>query len=404
MMALFNSKSSKKALVLCTIAVFIFIFYLSSIYSSIDTGQNNSSSSRSSYHKKKPFSSIFSASSTISSIFLDNKITCSSKKKLFTNFNKITSSAKSAKKSQEKILVLTPLKDAEAYLDRYFELLDRTIYPNYLISLAFLVSDSSDNTIASLQSHIQKVQSRSWWRFDRFDSVRIFKKDFDFDLPNDQRHKYEMQPLRRSIMARSRNWLLSAALKPDISWVAWIDVDVVEYPKTIFEDLMRADVDVVVPNCLLDREDHAFWAYDKNNWQETDDSRKVQEGLEPDFVLLEGYYEFPTYRYLVSLSLLLVRVLKTQSSVLLTPYYVCVCTMQMVDMPTDVASDYKVPLDGVGATFTLVKAHVHREGALFPAFPYQHQVETEGFAKIAKAMGFSVYGLPGYIIYHVQNH
>jgi hypothetical protein len=76
----------------------------------------------------------------------------------------------------------------------------------------------------------------------------------------------------------------------------------------------------------------------------------------------------------------------------------------MVDMPTEVASDYKVSLDGVGATFILVKAHVHREGAMFPAFPYQHQIETEGFAKIAKAMGFLVYGLPGYIIYHVQNH
>lgn len=31
-------------------------------------------------------------------------------------------------------------------------------------------------------------------------------------------------------------------------------------------------------------------------------------------------------------------------------------------MPTDVSPDYKVELDGVGATFTLVKAHVHREG------------------------------------------
>lgn len=75
----------------------------------------------------------------------------------------------------------------------------------------------------------------------------------------------------------------------------------------------------------------------------------------------------------------------------------------MVDMPTHLGSDLKVPLDGVGATFTLVKAHVHREGAIFPAFTYQHQVETEGFAKIAKSMGFSVYGLPGYLIYHVQN-
>jgi 2-hydroxychromene-2-carboxylate isomerase len=51
----------------------------------------------------------------------------------------------------------------------------------------------------------------------------------------------------------------------------------------------------------------------------------------------------------------------------------------------------------------LVKANVHREGANFPAYAYQHQVETEGFAKMAKAMGFGVYGLPAYLIYHINN-
>jgi cellulose synthase/poly-beta-1,6-N-acetylglucosamine synthase-like glycosyltransferase len=221
---------------------------------------------------------------------------------LFTNFNHITSSAHHAQQNKEKILVLTPLKNAEPYLDRYFQLLDQTTYPNHLISLAFLVSDSSDNTLEALDHHIRKIQSRRRWQWhdQRFESISVFKKDFDFDLPIKARHTYQMQPLRRSIMARSRNWLLSAALKADISWVAWIDVDVVEYPTTIFEDLMRADADVVVPNCLLKRDDHAFWAYDKNNWQETDDSRRIQEGLDQDFVLLEGYYEFPTYRYLVS--------------------------------------------------------------------------------------------------------
>ncbi|KAI7881194.1 Anp1-domain-containing protein [Mucor mucedo] len=344
------SLSSKRILVFCTLIVFLFIFYLSSSLYYSGTTQ----------HKR-----------CLLPKFISNYK--KSDHKVFTDLNLITSSPYGRK---EKLLVLTPLKDAEPYLERYFELLDGTTYPNELISLAFLVSDSSDNTVAALESHIHRIQSRSTWfgKSHSFASVRIFKKDFEFNLSGEERHKYEMQPLRRSIMARSRNWLLTAALTPDIAWVAWVDVDVVHYPATIFGDLMRADVDVVVPNCLLKREDNEFWAYDKNNWQETDASRRIQEDLNADFVLLEGYYEFPTYRYL------------------------------MVDMPTEVGLDYKVPLDGVGATFTLVKAHVHREGAMFPPFTFQHQVETEGFAKIAKAMGFSVYGLPGYLIYHVQNH
>ncbi|RCI06167.1 Golgi mannosyltransferase complex subunit [Rhizopus stolonifer] len=74
--------------------------------------------------------------------------------------------------------------------------------------------------------------------------------------------------------------------------------------------------------------------------------------------------------------------------------------LAMVDMPTHGDPLAPVPLDGVGATFTLVKAHVHREGVIFPPFVFQHQVETEGLAKMAKAMGFGVYGLPAYLIYH----
>jgi hypothetical protein len=59
-----------------------------------------------------------------------------------------------------------------------------------------------------------------------------------------------------------------------------------------------------------------------------------------------------------------------------------------------------IELDGVGGTFLMLRADVHRAGANFPAFPVKHQLETEGFAKMAKLMGFGIYGLPDYIIYH----
>ena len=45
-----------------------------------------------------------------------------------------------------------------------------------------------------------------------------------------------------------------------------------------------------------------------------------------------------------------------------------------------------MPLDGVGGTALLVKAEVHRDGAMFPAFPFYHLIETEGFAKIFDQM------------------
>ena len=61
-----------------------------------------------------------------------------------------------------------------------------------------------------------------------------------------------------------------------------------------------------------------------------------------------------------------------------------------------------VPLDGVGGHVLLVKADVHREGLVFPSVLFDHQVETEGFAKMAKALGHQPYGLPGYVVHHAQ--
>ena len=51
-------------------------------------------------------------------------------------------------------------------------------------------------------------------------------------------------------MARARNYLLSAALKPDHSWVYWRDVDIVDSPKKILEDFVAHDRDIIVPSML----------------------------------------------------------------------------------------------------------------------------------------------------------
>ncbi len=79
----------------------------------------------------------------------------------------------------------------------------------------------------------------------------------------------------------------------------------------------------------------------------------------------------------------------------------------------------EIPLDGVGGVSLLVRAEVHRKGIVlvtrlrplshsltdhlgvdFPVKPVDHQIETEGLAKLAKIAGYSVYGLPNYVIWH----
>jgi hypothetical protein len=45
---------------------------------------------------------------------------------------------------------------------------------------------------------------------------------------------------------------------------------------------------------------------------------------------------------------------------------------------------------------------VHRSGINFPAYAFENQAETEGFAKMAKRAGYTVYGLPNYVVWHVD--
>lgn len=45
-----------------------------------------------------------------------------------------------------------------------------------------------------------------------------------------------------------------------------------------------------------------------------------------------------------------------------------------------------------------MKADVHRDGAMFPAFPFYHLIETEGFAKMAARLGWHATGLPNYFV------
>jgi hypothetical protein len=49
-----------------------------------------------------------------------------------------------------------------------------------------------------------------------------------------------------------------------------------------------------------------------------------------------------------------------------------------------------------------VKAEIHRNGLNFPAYPYQHQLDSEAFAKAAKVEGYNIVGLPNYKVYHAD--
>ena len=153
---------------------------------------------------------------------------------------------------EERVLILTPLRDAVYYIPQYFDLLSALTYPHHLIDLAFLVGDSQDDTMGALAQELERVQNSG---SEPFRSAMIVEKDFGVHLSQEvsDRHGFEAQGPRRKAMGRARNYLLSAALKPEHSWVYWRDVDIQDSPDKIIEDFVAHDRDVLVPNIWFHR-------------------------------------------------------------------------------------------------------------------------------------------------------
>ena len=249
--------------------------------------------------------------------------------------------------SRPRVLILTPVKDAEGSLVTYANGLERLCYPRESLSLGMLESDSVDGTYALLQGLQPQLEKR-------FSRVSLFKRDFGFHLPPGvPRWAPAFQQFRRAVLARARNHLLMRALD-DEDWVLWLDVDVVDYPPDLIETLLSAQRDIVHPHCVLEPGGPTF---DVNAWRDKGES--VMSDLR--------------------------------------------------------GADGPVRIDSVGGSVLLVRADCHRDGLIFPPFPYgqrnpkirdEHpiwgagEIETEGFGMMAHDMGLQCWGLPDYEVIH----
>ena len=138
--------------------------------------------------------------------------------------------------------------------------------------------------------------------------------------------------------------------------------------------MMHHDKDIIVPNVWRPLPD---WLgnqqpYDLNSWQESDGGLQLAEQLDEDACIVEGYVEYQTWR--------------PHLAYLRDPYG---------------DPEVEMELDGIGGVSILTRASVFRSGAHFPAFSFEKHAETEAFGKLSKRMGYSVVGLPHYVIWHI---
>lgn len=277
--------------------------------------------------------------------------------------------------NSEQVLILTPLA---RFYPGYWENVLRLSYPHSLIALGFIIPKTREGhaATAALQSAIAITQNGPEEK--RFASITILRQDFDPPISSQdesERHKMQNQKARRSAMSRARNSLLFTTIGPTTSWILWLDGDIVESPPTLIQDMALHDKPVLVPNCFQRYTNEEGKAdtrpYDYNSWQDSQQAADLAAKMAPDDILLEGYHDMPTFRTLMAMS---------------------------ADKSDGRNEKKVIPLDGVGGTALLVKAEVHRDGAMFPPFAFYHLMETEGFAKMARRLGWGCWGLPNYFV------
>ncbi|KAK4699121.1 hypothetical protein P7C70_g7142, partial [Phenoliferia sp. Uapishka_3] len=313
------------------------------------------------------------------------------------------------------LLILTPLQNSAKNLPRLFRHLDNFTHPRINTSLGFLVGDEDDTTGADLR---QLVEARRH----EYRKITLLSHSFGLELPKGEgRHL-------RSLLGKARSVLLMSTLQGDHDWVLWLDSDVSEVPPTIFEDLLfygntgvefadggvreGAETvsefnDIVTPNICRRRNgrpDGNLHGYDMNNWLETEESRKKKAKLSEEQLLVEGG---PSRLDTKRTHLTELRVEPNISWVNTSPPSLHssldsepLANSSLYDSSSPAYIGRRVELDGVGGVATLVRAQAHRLGAVFPGWIIDHQLETEGFAVIARKLGARIVGLPNYVVVH----
>ncbi|MEQ1770382.1 MAG: hypothetical protein ABL879_11135 [Devosia sp.] len=188
----------------------------------------------------------------------------------------------------------------------------------------------------------------------RVSRFTLMQRSFGFRMPAGvPRWSPAYQQTRRQILARARNHLLFGALR-DEDYVLWMDCDLETYPPDVLSQLVGSGLDIVMPHCTTT----GGATFDHNAWA---DKGRSNFASRPDAA--------------------------------------------------------RIRLDSVGGTMLLVRADCHRDGLIFPPFPYGNEsakardvhpvwkrgeIETEGLGIMAADMGLQCWGLPQVTIVHAD--
>lgn len=198
------------------------------------------------------------------------------------------------------------------------------------------------------------------------------------------RHEANIQRERRRNISKSRNFLVNNAIT-DESNTLFLDSDMVKVPKDMIKTFINTGKDVVVPRIAKGK---IIENYDFNSWR----GRRVSPNAE--------------------------EIKKMDAD----PLYVFVPRPDGADHMHDIMHEKKkyghdgeesflVELDSVGGAILWMKTELFKQGVMFPTYyiigtTWDREgfdgIETEGLCYQAKLIGYSCWGMPNYVAYHVD--
>ncbi|KAG0671625.1 Golgi mannosyltransferase complex subunit [Maudiozyma exigua] len=272
-----------------------------------------------------------------------------------------------------KVLILTLM---ETYNDEYWNNLLNLTFEKQSIEIGLMVlpTEEGDTVLKQLEKKITQIQGQK--EDGIFKKITILRaSDVPEQIPIDA-DETVIELNKRKYMASLRNELYVSTIGPETRYVLWLGSEIIGTPPSLVEDLISVDKPVVTTNIQIQNKDNTV-SYEYENsksWIENVNWYNKLQGYPQNSVFMEGIGGIATERIRIN---------------------------HLMDVTARIENLLKtVEMDSVSVECTLIQSDVHRDGAMFPTFPFYHMIETEGFAKMVKRLQYEVYGLPNYLVYH----
>lgn len=274
-----------------------------------------------------------------------------------------------------KVLILTLM---ESYNEDYWNNLMNLTFEKQSIEIGLMVlpTEQGDEILKKLEKKITEIQGQK--EEGLFKKITILRASDVLEQEPIDTEETEIELNKRKYMASLKNELFISTIGPETRYVLWLGSEIIETPSTLIEDLMSVDKPLVTTNIQIqNKESDSSESYDNENsksWIENGNWYNKLQSYPQNSVVMEGIGGITTDRIHINH---LMDITSTGDNILKT-----------------------VEMDSVSVECTLIQSDVHRDGAMFPNFPFYHLIDTEGFSKMVKRLQYEVFGLPNYLVYH----